>query len=37
MFGISTGIGSDLYRVALAVHILLFIGGFGAVVGTAAR
>lgn len=31
MFGISTGISSDLYRVALVVHILVSIVGFGAV------
>lgn len=31
MFGIETGPASNLYRVVLAAHILLSIGGFGAV------
>ena len=31
MFGIDDGIGSNLYRVVLAAHIILSIGGFGAV------
>lgn len=31
MFAIETGVGSDLYRVLLLSHILLSIGGFGAV------
>jgi len=31
MFAIDDGIGSNLYQVALAVHILLSIGGFGTV------
>ena len=31
MFGIETGAASTLYRVVLAAHILLSIGGFGAV------
>lgn len=31
ILGIATGPSSDLYRVVLAIHILLSIGGFGAV------
>jgi|CXWL01.1.fsa_nt_gi hypothetical protein len=31
VFGIETGLASDIYNVALAAHILLSIAGFGAV------